>query len=245
MVIFLGMLLANIVCQAAGGEAPNENNFFTYERLAPSAKSVSIIEKQEGIQQDIIKFARNYTSGVRLLQDGRTDDAEAAFLRARKFWPEFFLTDFALALIYEEKGDTNLAARYYRSYLDKLDMYTSGEYRYTGPVISVILGRGNVESHDLAWDLVSWRLYKMGIELEDVQPMDTTLDLASFFIPLIFVIVIVVAYFAIASGLAPYLKRRKRIKELPEGFWVCKYCGAITPQLSKVCAECGREREHV
>jgi uncharacterized paraquat-inducible protein A len=41
----------------------------------------------------------------------------------------------------------------------------------------------------------------------------------------------------------PYIRRKRRINNPPEGFWICRYCDTANPKLRRECERCGRLRE--
>ncbi len=213
-----------------------EENFFSYKRFFLNQGLVDKIPSDGKTQTDINKFAQNYTDGLYSMSGGRLPEAEAYFLEARRFWPEYFATDFLLALVYEEKDDYKIAARFYKSYLRKLKGFYSGTYRISAPLIRS-LSSFEIESYAAARQLVEKRLGRYGISLDRVRPVATIPD---FLFSGIGLIVLVCVYIAWRKVARPFLEKRHNIKYPPEGFWVCRHCGAYNPDLSKECEKCGK-----
>lgn len=215
---------------------PYEENFFSYKRFFLNQALVDKIPSDGKTQTDINKFAENYTDGLYAMSGGRLPEAEAYFLAARKFWPEYFAADFLLALVYEEKGDYKIAARFYKSYLRKLKGFYSGTYRISVPLI-ISLSSFEIESYAAARELVEKRLGRYGINLDRVRPIATIPDFLFPGIGLIFLIGVYIAWRKVAR---PFLKKMHNINNPPEGFWTCRKCGSYNPDLSNECEKCGK-----
>ena len=190
-------------------------------------------------KHDLKKFYGYFTAGLYAFSSGDVNKAETSFLQAREVWPEYFGTDFLLGLTHEKLGDYHTAARYYKTYLNKLKSFHEGRYPISRPVIYSISAAG-IEPYDQAEDLVSNRLDKYGIDLEDVRPV---LTFPGFLVPMFAGGIILLTYFIGQYKLVPYLRLRYRVKHPPEGFWVCRYCGEENPEPVKECEECHRPRE--
>ncbi|MFH1836510.1 MAG: tetratricopeptide repeat protein, partial [Candidatus Omnitrophota bacterium] len=171
--------------------------------------------------------AENYTRALRKL------------LRARRIWPEYFGTDFLIALVYEGQGDYNTAARYYKGYLTKLKTFEAGEYPISGRVIRSII-TSEADKYDLASDLVEDYLASLNIDIDDVTiPFSAPLSLILF---VIFAFFCSVTYAAVHYFIAPYIKKQKRIKTIITGYWICKNCGTANLTLITECEECGNKK---
>lgn len=216
----------------------DEEEFFSHERFSASTFLIAKMSYDKGTRKDLKAFARSFMDGIVLVEEGELEEARKELLKASELWPEYFGTDFLLALVYEDLGDTATAARFYKTYLNKLRDFQKGHYRISGPLIR-LLGAGNIEEYDTARELVEKRLRDYGIRLAQVRPVAQFPALASY---IVLVAVFAGLYLAVIYRLVPYLKKRQRVKHPPEGFWVCEYCGAASPTLSKVCNECRRPR---
>ena len=64
-----------------------------------------------------------------------------------------------------------------------------------------------------------------------------------FLLPLAILIGLAAIYGASTYLLIPYLRKIYRIKNPPEGYWVCPKCGTGNTELSKVCDKCGKEKD--
>ncbi|MBD3426737.1 MAG: hypothetical protein GF409_05860 [Candidatus Omnitrophica bacterium] len=215
-----------------------EEEFFTYRRFFLRQGLIDVATSDGRAQEDLKSFYRNFTDGLYAMSAGQLDKAEEHIKSARLAWPEYYGSDFLLGLIYEQKGDTQLAARYYKSYLNKLRYLQQGSYRISEPLIRSLNPAG-VERYDLARQLVRERLARHGIDLGKVRPAITPPE---FLISLIIAAVLVVLYGLIQYKVWPFLRRQYRIKHAPEGYWVCRICGATNPDTAKVCSECDRPR---
>ncbi len=234
------VILFFLMCGAAHIRAcADEETFFYCNRFIVNRGVIDNISGDGKAQKDLRRFIDSFAEGVNALSDGRVDEARLHLLKAREIWPEFFGTDFLLALVYEDSGDFRTAARYYKSYLNKLKAFHAGYYRISGPLIRSLMSF-DIESYDDARQFVKERLRWYDIRLESVLPVITPPPFLFF---LIFAAVLVAVYFVVYFWLVPYLKRQHRIKNPPEGFWICPHCGTANSELNKVCQECDRSRE--
>ncbi len=215
-----------------------ERDFFSFERFFLNQGLVDRIPADGRTQTDINIFAANLTDGLYAFSSGRWEEAKAFFLKARGVWPEYFGTDFLLALVYEKEGDHGTAARYYKSYLNKLKDFHSGRYRISGPIIRSLSASG-VEAYPAARQLIEQRLAGYGMDLDRVRPVITP---PGFLMPLTVVLILGAGYAFAHFRLLPYLRMQHRIKNPPEGFWVCRNCGRANPDLDKECERCRRPR---
>ncbi|MFH1877582.1 MAG: hypothetical protein ABH883_02095 [Candidatus Omnitrophota bacterium] len=185
-------------------------------------------------------FAVSFSAGLKDLASGARDRALKEFEEARKLWPEFFATDFLIALIYEEKDDYKKAARYYKSYLKKLKNLESGAYRISGPVMFSLLS-GGIEEYGEAYARVKRRMQAREIDIDKVSPAGGSSGACCmFFLGVFFIFA---AFFTLKYKVVPSLKVLYRVMNPPEGFWACRNCGAYNPNPAKECTECRRPRE--
>lgn len=216
-----------------------EEDFFSYKRFFLNQSLVDRIPKDGRAQRDINEFASNYTEGIYQLSSGEIDKAEKDLLKAREAWPEYFGTDFLLALVYEEKGDYKTAARYYKSYLNKLKNYHSGNYRISAPLILSITSF-EIEPYEPARNMVEKRLELRGVSMKGVYPV---FAMPTFIVPIFFFFLMIAAYLVTYYRVWPYLKKEYRRHNPPEGFWICRHCNNANTDLDKECQECRRPRE--
>lgn len=238
---FLGFLLVLIVSVssiALSETSFEEQKFFSYKRFFLEQSVIQKIPRDGKIKKEIRRFEDNFTNGLYAISSGDLENAEERLKKARLAWPEYYGTDFLLGSIYEEKGSYSLAARYYKSYLIKLKKLESGEYRISGPLI-VGLTTGGVESYALAYALIKSRLNLYGIDIDRVLPIFTPPE---FLLPILLGLTIALFYAAAVYWVAPKVKRRHRLKNPPEGFWICPHCDTANPVLDKECMECHRKR---
>jgi len=235
--VALVCVLAAASCTAAGVRI-KKNGFFSYKRYFLNQAVTDQISGDGRPQRELKKFADNYTKGLYAFSAGRMEDAKKDMLIARDGWPEYFGTDFILALIYEEQGLPHIAARYYKSYLNKLNALHTGKYRISEPVIRSFTPR-DIETYDTAYVQVKTRLAGYGIDLDKVRPVFT---FPVFLFPALVGMAIAAVYILIFHWIRPRLKRRHWIKHPPEGFWVCRNCDTANPNLAMECIECGKPR---
>ncbi len=237
--IFLIILIFSAPPALYSRTSAEEENFFSYKRFFLDQSVVARISGDGKTQKDLVRFADSFTDGLYAFSRGDLQVAKEDFLEARNIWPEHFAPDFLLARVYEEEGDYSTAARYYKSYLVKLDDLYAGKYRISEPLIRSLASR-RIEEYEGAYDLVEKRLTLYGISLDKVSPIFT---FPTFVIPFLITIAVAAIFGLIYFRGWPYLKRRHRLNNPPEGFWVCRYCEEMSPDLSKVCGKCGRPRE--
>ncbi len=221
--------------------AADENDmFFSSGRV--SLREELILRLRSGdngrAQKDIAEFAEYYSSASRDFSRGDFDGALENFLKARAKWPEYFYADLSAALCYEKLGKYNSAARYYKSYLNKLRSYQRGDYGISASLITSF-ARGPVEDYDYAYGAVKRRLSREGIDIDAVRPVYLMEGMAPAAFFWVVSAVLTLATFFIA---VPFLKKKIREKNPPEGFWVCRACGAFSPELSFVCSSCSAPR---
>ena len=217
----------------------DDSEFFSYKRFLLNTQAIDAMPATSGTGRDLKKFVKDFTDGVYLLSGRQAEKALVEFSAARKIWPEYFGTDFLIALSYEELGDVETAARFYKSYLIKLRNFHVGHNRISAPIIQ-ILSRGEIEGYPLAKKLVEDRLAAEGIQLARVRPAATTTNLPVY---IAILIVLVSVYLIIVRIVVPLFRKRKLRKLVPEGFWLCEHCGTVSPDLSKVCIECQHPRK--
>ena len=117
----IAVLFSNVMSFAY--EDINEDNFFSYKRFFLNKNVISRMPEDGKIQKDLKAFAVQYTEGIYAISEGKLDKAEGLLGKAVDIWPEYFGSYFLLALIYEERGEYDIAARYYKTYLKKLNEF--------------------------------------------------------------------------------------------------------------------------
>ena len=218
-----------------GQDAYPQERFFSTERFLLAADLLSSLRGSPESRKDLKLFAKYFTKGVYDLSDGDYPQALKSLHNARRMWPEYFGTDFLIALALEENGDIRKAARFYKGYLDKLKMLELGHFPISGSLIRSL----NVESIDNYTESnmrIMHHLKKYGIDLARVKPPVFMPDFVkitalSF---LLVTVAIIVRY-----TIVPYLEMRNRIKHVAAGYRICRKCGEINPDLSKECGQCG------
>jgi len=216
----------------------NEDSFFSYKRFYAQLDILNTISENKDIRKDIKDFMRNFSEGIYAISAGDPVKAKPKLLKALAIWPEYFGTYFLLARLNEDMGDYDLSARFYKSYLNKLKAFSEGRYRISGPIMRGITPY-RIESYDDAYALVRDRLETRGIDLAAVRPFSTVPGfLRSFIIFVMFAVI----YAVMAYMVIPYIKRRRRINNPPEGMWVCKKCETYNLNILIECEKCGEKR---
>ena len=230
-----------LICVALCGKsfAVSEDKFFSYKRFFLNQDIAGTFLDDGKVKKDLNRFALTFMRGLSEGSSERTIEARRSFLKARGIWPEYFNTDFVIALTYEDEGKYKIAARYYKSYLDKLEAFHKGEYRMYGSLI-VSFTSGKIDSYESARALIKKHLTEFDIDLKKVNAPFTIPD---FLVPVIVVLFLIVIYVINRYWISPSLRNRRLIKNPPEGFWVCPRCMAINPNPALECTECGRKRK--
>jgi tetratricopeptide (TPR) repeat protein len=216
-----------------------ENSFFSYNRFYSQLDILENASRDEKARNDIRAFMRNLADGILAISGGDLKKAKTCLLIAREIWPEYFGTDFLLARVNEDTGNYQLAAKFYKSYLNNLKAFSDGRYRVSGPLMRGITPY-RIEGYDDSYALVRHRLKEHGIDLAVVQPFEIPPGFLKY-LP-IFIILGMASAFVI-YGLIPYVKRRHHINNPPEGHWVCKKCDAYNLNVRLECEKCGEKRD--
>ncbi len=235
---FFSFVFFVIVLNVCSLSHSQDEKFFSYKRFLLNQNFISSIPGKNELEKDVKKFSELYTDAFYAFSENDFKKAEKKLKMARNIWPEYYGTDFLLAVLYEESGNYNMAARYYRSYLNKLKALHDGVYVISAPIIKG-LNMFGIENYEPSEQLVRRRLSLYDIELEDVRPAVTV---PLFLMPLVVISISGLIFLVTKKKIIPHLKMRDRIKNPPEGFWVCPYCGTDNPLLRMECEECRRER---
>jgi len=237
-VLFCAILSFYICHDLSAETVPDEKDFFSHKRFALNTDLIGKVSESKETHKELDRFTQSFAKAKELISEGRLEEAKVELFKAMKVWPEYFGTDFLLALVCEDTGDIALASRFYKSYLNKLRDFHEGKHKISGTLIRV-LTEGEIEGYSVAYKMVEKHLSKHGIELGRVRPVAV---FPAVFFYLIVLVLFIAVYLVVVYRLVPYLERRRRIKHPPEGFWVCEHCGTTTPNLSNVCSECRRPR---
>ncbi len=233
VLVFAAFLCASI--SSPGQDAYTQKKFFTAERFYVSAELLAAFTADPGARKDIKVFTEHFTGGVYALS---IEDYRAALnnlYKARRVWPEYYGTDFLIALALEGIGDTRKAARFYKGYLDKLRILESGHYPISASLIRA-LNVGSIDNYAESSRRIEHHLARYDIDLARVKPPTFIPDFAK---NAFFIFLLIVAGFIANYTVVPYLKMRDRIKNAAPGYWVCRKCGEANPDLVKECAKCG------
>ncbi|MGB2660829.1 MAG: hypothetical protein WBB86_01740 [Candidatus Omnitrophota bacterium] len=219
-------------CPAA--QYDDEKAFFSYERFYDKSVVMEEPPRDGKLQKDISSFLNEFSMGIYAISEGDMEQAEEHLKEARAIWPEYFGTDFLLARINEDTGNVRLAARYYKSYLNKLRSFWQRENRISEKLIMSLTPYG-VEDYEAAQEVIRRRLKGYGIDLDSVRPVYTVP-------PLVKTIVLFSGaasiYILIVYVVLPYVRKRRRIASAPKGYWICPKCETENTTLQKECGIC-------
>jgi len=228
------LFLITIFCVKAFGM-----EYFDYKKFIINERVLYSISKDGRIQSDLILFSNSFLEGIKNLDAGKYSESEQFFKKAEKIWPEYFDTYFMLALIYEKENKHQLSARYYKTYLDGLKKYNDGDYRISGEMIAGLTVR-NIEYYEYAYEKISEHLTSYGIDIDQVSPIKR---FPMFLLPFGALFLGPVIYYLYIF--AKKHMRKENIKNrMPEGFWMCKKCNGVNPNLSLECSKCGSKKEN-
>ncbi|HNX90944.1 MAG TPA: hypothetical protein PKY78_05240 [Candidatus Omnitrophota bacterium] len=215
-----------------------EEKIFNYERFVIKKDAIESIPENKRAKDEVKRFADLFEKGKNDLLNGDIEGAKTSLLEARKAWPEYFGTDLVIARAFEMSGDNFKAARYCRSYLDKLKYFHTGRYRISGAIIRFI-SKEKVEGYETSKKIIIEHFQRYGIDINHVRPMTADSGIVVYIVSLTFFFVL---YMFLAVKVIPAVRLKLRVRKPPEGFWVCRHCGGMSPELSKVCNECRRPR---
>ena len=98
----------------------------------------------------------------------------------------------------------------------------------------------NIEYYEYAYEKISEHLAVYGIDIDQVSPIKRFPIFLLPFGALFFGPVIYYMYIQIKKHM-----RKENIKNrMPEGFWMCKRCDSVNPNLSLECSKCGNKKEN-
>ena len=236
LVIIFAFIIILFSCPLSRGQDvyPQER-FFSTERFLLAADLLSSLRGSPESRKDLKLFAKYFTKGAYDLSDGNYRQALKSLQNARRMWPEYFGTDFLIALALEESGDIRKAARFYKGYLDKLKTLELGHFPISGPLIRS-LSVDSVDNYTESNMRIMYHLKKNGIDLARVKLPVFMPDFVK--ITILFFLLVTVAVIA-RYTIVPYLEMRNRIKHVAAGYRICRKCGEINPDLSKECGQCG------
>ena len=220
-------------------ESTEEAYFFSYKRFFVNRQVLQALPAGGKFKQEVLSFVKYFDKGVYAFSSGNLKTAEENLKTARKVWPEYYGTDFMLALVYEEYGDEKTAARYYKGYLNKLKEVHAGKYPISAPLI---LGFTSfeVEDYATAYDQTKRHLAERGMDIDRVRPV---INVPEFIFPLLWMFLFAGVLIAWKYRIAPLIKRQRHLMNPPEGFWVCRNCGEDNPEPAKECIRCRMPRK--
>ncbi|MDD5476483.1 MAG: hypothetical protein PHU03_08240 [Syntrophales bacterium] len=232
------MFLISLAGPLSAAQYDDEESFFSYGRFYSDAVVMEKPPRDGALQKEVSRFLNEFSEGIYAITSGDLKLAEEHLKTARGIWPEYFGTDFLLARINEDSGNFHLAARYYKSYLNKLRSFWLRENRISEKLIESLTPHG-VENYERARDAVERRLKTYGIELDRVRPVYTIPPLVKM---LVLFFAAVAGYVLLSYVVLPYVRKRIRIAGAPKGYWVCPKCGVENTVLNKECGTCRTPR---
>ncbi len=234
IVFTAGIFFVCLAWQFCAAQYKDDEVFFSYERFYDKAVVMQKPPRDGKLQSDVSRFLNEFSAGIYAISRGDMEQAKAHLKTARVVWPEYFGTDFLLARVNEDTGNLQLAARYYKSYLNKLRSFWLRENRISEELIKSITSY-SVESYAAATEMVEKRLKDYGIELSGVRPIYTIPPLVK---GLVLFFIAIAGYFLLAYVVLPYVRKLRRIANAPEGYWVCPKCGTENTVLQNECGTC-------
>jgi len=223
-----------------GQDDDRRNAFFSADRFFIPTQILDAVTNRPDSRADLKKFSKYFSDGIYALSEGKYRTARNRFYKARRIWPEYFGTDFLIAISFEQSGNIRQAARFYKGYLDKLNDLEAGRYPISQPLIRG-LNKYAEDNYEGSKALIEEHLKGLGIDLSEVA--------APFFIPdfvkiLFFIFLLAIAGVVTRYTVIPYITERSLDKSVPEGYWRCKKCGELNPVLAKECVKCvlGKKR---
>lgn len=245
-ILFLSLIiLFTAVLNVSAGEKNGEDEtIFSYKRYYLNPGVPLELGDKERLTREIGRFRQYFTDGINAFSSGNMTGSREDLFAARAIWPEYFNTDLLIALSYENDGDVKEGAKFYKSYLNKLKDFHKNKYRISAPLISSF-SSGEVAEYAKAYELVRGRMAGYGIDIDKVSP---AVVLPEFLAPSIAAAIILCVYLFFRCYLLPYWRRRRRIANPPQGFWVCKKCVTDNTLLDKECGKCGNppnKRENI
>ena len=235
------LVFISIICSSFGifGQSRfTEREFFSYERFALTMQILDAIARKPDSRSDIKAFAIYFNDGIYALSNEKHSVALSKFYKSRNIWPEYFGTDFLIALTYEQSGNIHKASRFYKEYLNKLETLESGDFPISAPLIK-ILNVDDMDTYHEAKAHIEDYLRTYGIKLDNVK---APLFVSGFVKYAIIIFILVILFLVCHYAICPYFKRQNRLKNPPPGFWICRNCEEENPELVKECTKCGKLR---
>lgn len=245
IIILLSLTLIQPLGLLAQEYPSNDSDFFSFEKYKYTYLYFYRLGQADladaGLaQRRVHQLAKNFVSGFDSISEDKIDLAISEFKKASGTLPEYFHNDFLIALSYEKRGDFRSAARFYKSYLEKLKKFQEGLFRLTESLIESTVDF-NIADYEEAQELVSLRMTRYGIDIKRVSS-------GSF--PLLFVLIlislIVSGVLYLATKLDPvkrviYKARAKSLRN--KDSWICLNCGQENANINIKCHKCGKVSE--
>jgi tetratricopeptide (TPR) repeat protein len=198
--------------------------------------TINQIPSVKGMAGNVVKrVAQCFVKGKEALERNDIDRAVTQFKRISRLLPEYFHTDFIIALCLEENGDYIDAARFYKSYLKKLDKFQKGMFPMTKQIIEATVDF-NITDYDNSERLIDQRMARHGIDMSKVSAyrnLTPLMALAS---------VVIAAGLVYVFTIMPPVKRlyyRKRaLLNKNKDIWICPYCGQENANINIICYKC-------
>ena len=242
IIILLCFILIQPFALRAQEYLDNESNFFSFEKYQYTYlyfyrfKQASIVDAGLA-QRRVHQLAKSFVAGFDSIGEEEIDIAISKFKKASSVLPEYFHSDFLVALSYEKKDDFKTAARFYKSYLKKLKKFHDGLFRLTQPLIESTVDF-NIADYEGAYELISQRMTRYGIDIEQVSSRD---------FPFLFVFIIIslivssILYFVAKLDPVKRIVYKVRAKSIrSKDSWICLNCGQENANINIKCHRCGK-----
>ena len=242
IIILICFILIQPFALSAQEYLDNESDFFSFEKYKYTYQYFYRLEQTSltdaGLTQRIVhQLAKNLVNGFDFIGEEEIDIAILEFKKASSALPEYFHSDFLTALSYEKKDDFRSAARFYKSYLEKLKKFQDGLFRLTQPLIEDTVDF-NIADYKDAKELISQRMARNGIDIKRVSSRG---------FPLLFVLIIIslmvsgIAYFAAKIDPVKKIAYKVKAKSIrSKDSWICLNCGQENANINIKCHRCGK-----
>jgi len=230
-------LLLVVSTQAQAGEEYFDISSYQDAYVYFKGVALSVDRPSNPMEHSLLRLATEYISAMDLIREGNLTDSIYHLKKALRAVPEYLHVDIMIALIYEELGEPNEAARYYKAYLQKLQKLHSGFYPISEKFIVNTVGF-SIPDYQQAQESISRRLSVYGIDIKNVSPPGRLFLLH----PISILVIVAASIFGlskISSVRHLFFKIKSRLNSSAEA-WVCENCGKVNANINVSCHYCQR-----
>lgn len=223
----------------------NEQDYFNFRKYKSTYTyfdnyQYNDLRDESSAVRKVQRLGKHLVTGFDLLKKNKPDEALVEFKKSSRLVPEYLHVDFIIALTYDKKGEKHKAAKYYKSYLEKLEKFWDGLYRLTSPIIIKTV-KFDITGYKRAKELITQRMAASGIDIDKVYSGRN---------PIVYVIVFIVIMFCVTVYLIIESKPIRRIRYMIKAIfnsrkdtWVCRNCGTLNVNVNIECRECSETRK--